>query len=185
MGDRGTGKTSFVNCLMERHVSVSRIAITPFLTPLQLQTSILDKLAQQNKQHRQRVALSKLSAMMPSALYLDDLHLAYPGNQLPLNSGSPLLETVQYLVYHQKIADPLRSWYGNKLNFKYLASCTPDSYWRLPVRLTRAMCLLPFFPPSDECLHQLFSRSLQLWLTSFSSSALGNAKQMAMVDMQP
>ena len=166
---------------MKRHVSVTRVAITPNLTPLQLRTNFLGKLAQQTKEHRQRQRMSKMSIKTPTAVYLDDLHLAYPCNQLSLNFGSPLLEMVRHLIYHQKIADPLRSWYESNLNFKYLASSTPDGYWRLPVQLTRGMCLLPFLPPSDKCLHGIFSQNLHIWLSSFSLSVLGDAKQIAEV----
>lgn len=182
VGDGGTGKTSFVNNLMKRHLSVSRIGITQTLTSIQLQANILDRLAQQLKQHGQRMVLPKRSTTLATGLYLDDLHLAHLDDQTSLNVSSPLLETIRYLLYHRKIADPLRRWYENNLNFKYLASCTPEGYWRLPIRLVKSMCLLPFLPPSDKCLHQVFSQSLQLWLTSFSSSSvLWNAKQIANV----
>ena len=174
VGDGGTGKTSLINHLMRQHTSTHRIAVTPILTPLKLQTSILDKLALKKKHQKQKTLLP---SMMTTGLFLDNLHLAYLGNL----SSSSLLEAIRYLICHQKITEPQRDWYESNLSFNFITTCTPDSYWRLPARVTKNMCLLPFFPPSDECLHQVFLHSLQPWLASSSFSALGNTNRIANV----
>ena len=44
---------------------------------------------------------------------------------------------------------------------------------------------VPFLPPSDECLHQIFSRSVLLWLQQFPESAVGDAEVLAEVSLTP
>ena len=175
-GLTGTGKTSFVNNLLKSRLSIIRIPITCIETPLCLQSSILTKLAQEEKKTGQKLVGSSRRLQRKVAFVLDDIHLAPKYDSTAVTScTSPILELVTFMVSNHKLVDFARGC-DHILNSRFAVITTPGDYWRLPTRLTRKLCRLPFFPPSDECLHQVFSRSIELWLQAFPS--IGDVDQV-------
>lgn len=174
-GDRGTGKSSFVNNLVKSRLSVSQLPINHLSTPVQLQSNVLEKLSQLEKKSGQRwPGGSSKKSQHRSVFFLDDIHLAPESSasvhvgQPPGGSGldCPLTELVRYMLSHRRLTDFARAC-EHLLSPRFMATCTPEAYWRLPVRLTRGVCRLPFLPPSDQCLHQIFSSNINLWLEGF------------------
>lgn len=164
---------------MKKYITLTNIPITPTLSPSKLRAEIISASVQQTKQPGYRIALLRKSVAVRTGLCFGDLHLAGGDGQSFLNICHPVLEVIQHLVSHYMIADSSRNWSEKHLNIKYLASCTPEGYWNIPAKITSKMCVLPFLPPSNECLQQVLSHSLQLWLAS--SSILTNTKQIAQV----
>lgn len=177
-GDRGTGKTSFVNYLLSNRLSISRLPVNHLLTPVNLQSNMIEKLTQIEKKSGQRGSRKSSDR---NVFFLDDVHLASKStlavSASQTDSGGPLLELIRYMLCQHKLRDFTRT-YEHLLSFRFVATTTPEDYWRLPTRLSRTMCRLPFLPPSDECLHQIFSRSISLWLEAFP---LQDATQVANV----
>ena len=184
-GERGTGRTSFVNNLLKSRLSMNRLAISHLLTPLQLQLDIKEKLAQMEKKSGHRFLGGGKRPQQKHAFFLDDIHLASAlctfepttADRSPPSphSNSPLLELIRYMLRHRKLTDFARA-YEHLLGSKFVATSTPGDYWRLPVRFTRSMCRIPFLPPSDECLHKIFAHSIKLWLEAFP---LGDVAQVS------
>ncbi len=186
---KGTGKTSFAKNLLKTRLSITPLPINHIQTPKQLQTSILQKLAQQEKKSGHRIAGSSKRTLQKIAFFLDDIHKApnlstsletHAEESSASSNSSPILELIRYMLCHHKFIDFSRTR-EHLLNCRFVASSTPGEYWRLPVRFTRNMCRLPFLPPSDECLHQVFSNNLLIWLQNFSSTSLGDPQQVANV----
>lgn len=175
-GERGTGRTSFVNNLLRSRLSMNRLAVNHLLTPVQLQLDIKESLAQMEKKSGHRFLGGGKRPQQKHAFFLDDVHLAStpvepnPSTSaefsLPPCSRSPLLELIRYMLGHRKLTDFART-YEHLLVSKFVAMSTPGDYWRLPVRFTRGLCRVPFLPPSDECLHRIFARSINVWLEGF------------------
>lgn len=158
-------------------MSMNRLPVTHLLTPVQLQLDITEKVAQMDKKSGHRLLGGAKKAQQKHAFFLDDLHLAskpcpvehrnlsaeFTPSQSP---HPPLLELIRYMLGHRKLTDFARS-YEHPMASKFVAMSTPADYWRLPVRLTRGMCRVPFLPPSDECLHKIFASSTKPWLEAF------------------
>lgn len=186
-GEKGTGRTSFVNNLLKNRLSMNRLAVTHLLTPQQLQLDIKEKLAQMEKKSGHRFLGGGKRPQQKHAFFLDDVHLASAlcnsstiattDSPPATHSNSPLLELIRYMLGHRKLTDFARA-YEHLLGSKFVAMSTPWDYWRLPVRLTRGMCRIPFLPPSDECLHKIFAHSIKLWLEAFP---LGDVAQVSNV----
>jgi hypothetical protein len=170
IGERGSGRTSFVNNLLRNRLSMNRLAVSHLLTPLQLQRDIKEKLAQLEKKSGHRFLGGGRRLQQKHAFFLDDIHLASTagtaGCAPPSSAHSPLLELIRYMLRHHKLTDSGRT-YEYLLPSKFVATSTPGHYWRLPVRVTRGMCRVPFLPPSDECLHKIFTHNIRLWLEAF------------------
>ena len=188
-GERGCGRTSFVNNLLRSRVSMNRLAVNHLLTPVQLQLDIKEKLVQMEKKSGHRHLGGSKKSQRKHAFFLDDIHLASKLSAVESSASvgashtsdpSPLLELIRYMLRRRKLTDFTRS-YEHLLVSKFVAVTTPGDYWRLPVRLTRGMCRLPFLPPSDDCLHKIFMHGTSLWLEGFP---LGNISQVAKVRPQ-
>ena len=164
---------------MKKYITLTDITVTPTLSPGKLHEKIIQASIQQTKQPAYRVAVLRRSSAMRTGLCFDDIHLTSSDDIALLNTCCPTLQVIQHLVSHYIIYDSNKNWSEKHLNINYLASCTPEGYWNLPVKLTSKMCLLPFLPPSDEFLQQILSHNLQLWLAT--SSILTNTKQIAQV----
>ena len=160
---------------------MNRLPVTHLLTPVQLQMDIKEKLAQMDKKAGHRILGGSRRAQQKHAFFFDDIHLASKNSVVGScglsDSHSPLLELICYMLRHRKLTDFTRS-YEYLLASKFVALTTPTDYWRLPSRLTRGTCRLPFFPPTDKCLHKIFSRSIYQWLEAFP---LQNVSQVANV----
>ncbi len=181
MGEPGTGKTAFIDNMMKKYITLTDIAITPSLSASNLQAMIIQAVVQQKKQASYKIAVLQKSLAARTGLCFSDLHLANADQQSFLNSCHPVHEVLQHLICHHMIADSSRNWSEKHLSIHYLASCTPEGYWNLPVTLTGEMCLLPFFPPSDKCLQQILTQSFRVWLSS--SSVLTDTKLTAQVSV--
>lgn len=186
-GERGTGRTAFVENLLKSRLPLGELPVSHLLTPVQLQVAIKEKLVQLEKKSGQRFLTGSRRNVQKHAFFLDDIHLAnMEGSSASPSTGSggrgscmdcPVLELLRYMLSHRKLTDFTRC-YEHLLNSKFVFTSTPDDYWRLPVRFTRAMCRLPFLPPSDKCLHGIFSCTISPWLEGFP---LGDAPLMANV----
>ena len=185
-GLRGTGKTSFVSNLLGNYFSITRLPISHMRTAKQLQSRILEIVTQQEKKSVRRFSGGHKKYVQKTAFYLDDIHLAQSfctdscDDKSSKTLTNPSLELIRFMLCHHKLITVTRT-YKHYLNCKFVASSIPEDYWRLPVRLTRNMCRVPFLPPSDECLHQVFSSNILFWLQAFPSETLGNADQIAHV----
>lgn len=175
-GERGTGKSSFVNNLIKSRLSVSGFPVNHLSTPVQLQGNLLEKLSQLEKRSGQRyLAAGSRKSQNRNVFFLDDIHLAPESSTLDHVGGPvgaftdlqyPLLELLRYMLSHRRLPDFGRA-IQHLLSPRFIATATPEAYWRLPVRLTRGLCRLPFLPPSDQCLHQILSSNIKLWLEDF------------------
>ena len=179
VGEQGMGKSAFIERMMKKYITMTDIPITPTLSPSKLRPTIINAAIQQTKQPVYRIALLRKTMAVRTGLCFSDLHLASGDEQALLNLCHPTLQVLQHLICHHMIADSGKNWSEKHLNIKYMASCTPEGYWNIPTKISSKMCLLPFLPLSDECLQQILSQSLQLWLAS--SSILTNTKQIAHV----
>lgn len=176
-GERGTGRTSFVENLLRSRLSLDGLPVSHLLTPVQLQVAIKEKLVQLEKKSGQRFLTGSRRNVQKHAFFLDDIHLAdmEGSTSAPPSTGCrghgcqdcPVLELLRYMLCHHKLTDFTRCCYEHLLSSKFVFTSTPDDYWRLPVRFTRTMCRLPFLPPSDKCLHSIFSCTVSPWLEGF------------------
>ncbi len=167
-GEVGTGKTSFVDNILRSRLAISRLPTNGLLTPIQLQTNIVEKLTLLEKKSGQRLFGGSKKSQFRNVFFLDNLHstLTLSDTDTDGDVPSPILELMRYMLCHCKLTNFMRTC-EQLLNSRFFAISTPGDYWRLPIRMTRTMCRVPFLPPSDECLHQIFSRSLNLWLEEF------------------
>ena len=167
-GEVGSGKTSFVNNILRSRLAISKLPIHGLVTSAQLQTLIIDKLTILEKKSGQRLLGGSKKAQYRNVFFLDDLHstLKLSASDGDDEVSSPVLELLRYMLGHGKLSNFMRTC-EHLLNSRFVTVTTPGDYWRLPIRMTRAVCRMPFLPPSDQCLHQIFSRSLSLWLDEF------------------
>ena len=199
-GDGGTGKSSLVNHLLKSRMSVCHLPITHLLTPVQLQADLLERLSQLEKKLGQRWTGGGggKKSQHKTIFFLDDIHLTSkhssgaapdlegvcdpstdpPPSAPPTDLACPLLELVCYMQRHRRLRDFTRVC-EHLLSPRVVASSTPEEYWRLPVRLTRGMCRLPFLLPSDRCLHQIFCRSVRPWLEAFPLEDAGQVADVS------
>ena len=182
VGQEGTGKTSFVENLIQSRLTLSKLQISPTLSPTQLQEFILDRIQQLDKRsgHRLVGGANKHTSAMRSTFFLDDIHFA-SSTSLDVHSGrledestcSPVLELARFAIQQHHLVDFSRGYTHSLNNVRYIASCTPWEYWKLPRQFSRSFNLVPFLPPSDDYLHQVFSRSVLHWLQQFPDTGTG------------
>lgn len=189
VGQNGTGRTSFVENLIRSRFPVTRLQVSPTLTPTQLQEFILDRVHQLDKRAGQRLTGGGRGATkspMKCMFFLDDIHLASSTPQR-LNSSnmerekvegevslhSPVLELARFAVQQHQLIDFSRSYHHSLNNMRYIASCTSWEYWKLPHRFSHNFNPIPFLAPSDDCLHQVFCCSVLQWLKQFPDTAIG------------
>jgi hypothetical protein len=193
VGQRGTGKTSFVENLIHSRFPVTKLQMSPTLSPGQLQGFILERVAQLERRGGQRIVggggrgATKIASSMRSTFFLDDIHLASNVHVAKkIDSGgegeegesyfgccAPVLELTRFAVQHNHLIDVSRSYSHSLNNVRYIASCTPWEYWKLPHQLSTSFNPVPFLPPSDHTLHRVFSSSVLQWLRQFPDSAFG------------
>ena len=183
VGQEGTGKTSFVENLVQSRLPVTKVQMSPTLTSLQLQELILERVSQLDKRSGHRLVggvrggASKLASSMRSTFFLDDIQLALSmsdsGGRIGERVCSPVLELARYAIQQHQLVDFSRSYSHSLNNVHYITSCTPGEYWKLSHQLSHSFNPVPFLPPSDECLHKVFSRSVLYWLEQFPDSATG------------
>ena len=153
---------------------MNQLPINHLSTPTQLQRNVIEKLTQIEKRSGQRWLASSRHSQQRVVFFLDDLHLtpessASDSERAPsphTGPDYPLLELLRYMLTHRRLTDFSRA-YEHLLSPKFLATSTNEGYWRLPVRLTKGLCRLPFLPPSDQSLHQIFSSNISPWLEGF------------------
>ena len=187
VGQRGTGKTSFVENLIQSRFPITKLQMSPTLSPAQLQGFILERVAQLERRGGQRIVggggrgATKLASSMRSTFFLDDIHLASNVARMIDNGREgeacieccPVLELARFAVQHNHLIDVSRSYSHSLNNVHYIASCTPWEYWKLPHQLSSNFNPVPFLPPSDHTLHHVFSSSVLQWLQQFPDSAFG------------
>ena len=191
VGQRGTGKTSFVENLIQSHFPVTKLQMSPTLSPGQLQRFILERVAQLERRGGQRImggggrGATKLASSMRSTFFLDDIHLALNTarvidsgggggeGELCIGDSPPVLELARFALQHNHLIDVSRNYSHSLNNVHYIASCTPREYWKLPHQLSSSFNPVPFLPPSDNTLHCIFSSSVLQWLQQFPDSAFG------------
>ena len=182
LGQEGTGKTSFVENLIHSRLPILKLQISPTLSPAQLQEFILDRIQQLDKRsgHRLVGGANKHATITRSTFFLDDIHLAYGASQNVDSkrmgeecASSPVLELARFAVQQHQLVDLSRGYTHSLNNLRYITSCTPSDYWKLPHQFSRCFNPVPFLPPSDSCLHQIFSHSVLHWLQQFPDTATG------------
>ncbi len=191
VGQRGTGKTSFVENLIHSRFPITKLQMSPTLSPGQLQGFILERMAQLERRGGQRIVggggrgATKIASAMRSTFFLDDIHLASNVARMIDSEGegeegesfvgscAPVLELTRFAVQHNHLIDVSRSYNHSLNNVRYIASCTPWEYWKLPHQLSTSFNPVPFLPPSDHTLHRVFSSSVLQWLQQFPDSAFG------------
>ena len=184
IGEEGTGKTSFVEHLIQARVPLTRLPITHTLTPLQLQQNLLDRITQLEKRVGQRLGgASKKTSSIKNVFFLDDIHLASQvvQPQSLVTKHSPLLEIVRFAVDQKQLVELQRDYRHMLNNVRYIASSVPGEFWRLPIQLCHSFNLVPFFPPSDAHLQRVFSQSVLLWLQQFPDTTLGDPESLSSV----
>ena len=175
--------------------------MSPTLSPGQLQGFILERVAQLERRGGQRImaaagggggggggrrGTTKLVSSMRSTFFLDDIHLASRSSvarAMGSTSGggeredciecSPVLELARFAIQHSHLIDVSRNYSHSLNNVRYIVSCTPWEYWKLPHQLSSNFNPVPFLPPSDQTLHRVFSSSVLQWLEQFPDSAFG------------
>ena len=190
VGQRGTGKTSFVENLIQSRLPVTKLQMSPTLSPAQLQEFILERVGHLERRGSQRLVgggrgASKLASSMRSTFFLDDIHLASSTSRTVVSDRvvgeesvcSPVLELARFAVQHHHLFDISRSYSHSLNNVHYMASCTPWEYWKLPHQFSHSFNPVPFLPPSDQCLHRVFSCSVLQWLQQFPDTATGGDPQ--------
>ena len=80
VGQQGTGKTSFVQNLIQSRVPVTKLQMSPTLSPNQLQDFILERVSHLERRGGQRMVgggrgANKLASSMRTTFFLDDIHL--------------------------------------------------------------------------------------------------------------
>ena len=182
IGREGTGKTSFVENLIHSRLPISKLQMNPMLSPAQLQEFILGRIQQLDKRsgHRLVGGANKHAISTRSTFFLDDIHLACGVSQSIDNTRlgeesicSPVLELARFAVQQHQLVDFSRGYTHSLNNLCYITSCTPWEYWKLPHQFSRCFNTVPFLPPSDSCLHQIFSHSVLYWLQQFPETATG------------
>lgn len=176
--------------LIQSRTPLTRLQITHTLTPAALQAAVLDRVVQLERRAGQKLSGKKSSTLAISqkcVFYLDDLHLArgYDSGDglLSAKSSSPLIEAVRYAASQGSLPDYSRNYQHDLHNIRYIASCTPSGFSRVSSRLARTFHPVPFLPPSAECLQQIFSRNVLIWLQQFPESATGETELLAEVPM--
>lgn len=177
LGDKGSGKSSLVENLLQTRLPITRLPITPVLTANQLQEKILTRVNAVEKRAGQH--FSHRGSSNKFIFFLDDLHLAQQrsGN----NNVSTVLELTRFVSSHRQLYDYSRNYLHNLSEARFISSCTPEEYWKLPNKFSRVFNSVPFLPPSDDCLKQIFSNSVLQWLQEFPDNSIGNAEALAEV----
>ena len=194
VGQPGTGKTSFVENLVQSRLPVTRLQMSPTLIPSQLQDFILERVGHLDKRAGHRLAgggggggrgASRLASSMRTTFFLDDVHLASSGASTDLGGSrvgeegdcSPVLELARFAVQHHHLPDTTRAYTHSLNNVRYIVSCVPGDYWGLPHQFSRSFNPVPFLPPTDDFLQRVFCRSVLQWLLQFPDTALGGDPQ--------
>ena len=167
--------------MSQSRLPVTKLQMSPTLSPAQLQGFILERVAQLERRGGQRImggggrGATKLASSMRSTFFLDDIHLASNASQTVDSDRegemciecSSVLELARFAVQHHHLIDVSRSYSHSLNNVHYIGSCTPWEYWKLPHQLSCSFNLVPFLPPSDHTLHRVFSSSVLQWLQQF------------------
>lgn len=177
IGQRGTGKTSLVENLLQSRLPITRLQITSALAPSQLQEKFLARISALEKRAGQHHTHGARKTANKCVFFLDDVHLASKSNNTfpdpMLSSQSPaVLELTRFASFHHQLYDYSRNYQHTLNSVQFICSCTPEEYLRLPIGFSRAFNPVPFLPPSDECLKQIFSRSVLLWAQQFPESSM-------------
>ncbi len=178
--------SSAIQQLIQSRMPLTRLPVTHTLTAAALQGAILDKVAQLERRVGQKLSGKKSSTVAISqkcVFFLDDLHLAR-GNDEALclaKSARPVVEVLRYAASQGSLPDYSRNYQHDLHNVRYIASCTPIGFSRLSSRLGGTFHPILFLPPSDECLQQIFSRSVLVWLQQFPETATGETELLAEV----
>lgn len=77
--------------------------------------------------------------------------------------------------------DATRNYQHDLHNVRYIASCEPSGLRGMSSRLSSVFNLVPFLPPSEDCLQRIFSQSVLLWLQQFPDTAVGDPELLAEV----
>lgn len=161
---------------------VARLPITHMLTPSQLQSALLSQLAQTDKRAGQRFAGgSRKAVTQRQTFYLDDLHLAATSSRPNGDPISPVLKLVTFAASQKALADTARNFRHDLHGVRFLASCTPDTLPSMFPLLGSVFAPVPLLPLSDEALHRMFSRSIQLWLQQFPTESVGDQEALSEV----
>ena len=181
VGQGGTGKSSLVENLLQSRLPITTLQITSALTAAQLQEKFLARLSAIEKRSGHRYSYKQSSKCI---FFLDDVHLANSSSvscDSSMVKTSTVLELTSFVVAHHQLFDYSRD-YSHTLNeVRFISSCTPEEFWRLPIKFLRSFNSVPFLPPSDDCLKQIFSNSVLLWLQEFPETSIGEPETLAEV----
>lgn len=114
--------------------------------------------------------------------FLDDLHLSCHGNLQDLDSDLPLSsvpELVSFVSHHCCLFGFPANTVCYTNNVRYIASCCPGDQYTHLSQLLGSFHPIPFFPPSDQTLHHIFSSSLVTWFKRFPEAAIGEPELLA------
>ena len=190
VGQRGTGKTSLVTNLLQSRLPITRLQITSAISPSQLQEKFLTKINAIEKRGGQRHTRGGRKTSNKCVFFLDDVHLASKGavnnsSTLPssrsFSKTSAVLELTRFASIHHQLYDYSRNYQHTLNNVRFISSCTPEEYLKLPIEFSRAFNPVPFIPPSDDCLKNIFSRSVLVWVQQFPESSMGDPEVFAEV----
>ncbi len=174
IGDKGSGKSSLVENLLQTRLPITRLPITPALTASQLQDKILTRVNAAEKRAGQR--LSHRGSSNKFIFFLDDVHLAQKRGNV-----STVLELTRFVSTHRQLYDYSRNYLHTLSEARFISSCTSEGYWKLSNKFSRVFNPVPFLPPSDDCLKQIFSSSVLQWLQAFPDNSVGNTEALAEV----
>ena len=167
---------------------LTRLPISWSSTAAQLQRSIIEKVTEVTTREEQRWGTRKHSSER-CLFFLDDLHLSCHGGplELPLSSDCnpppSVIETVLFVATHQCLHDFPRDCQYRTDNVQYIASCRPGQHYKAMPHLLGTFHPVPFFPPSDESLHQIFSTNLELWLQQYPQAAIAEPDALCQVSL--
>ena len=173
VGQKGSGKSSLVENLLQSRLPITALQITSPLTAVQLQEKFLNRLSAIEKRAGHR--FSHKHSSNKCIFFLDDVHLANSTSGGCDNhevKSSAVLELTHFVATHHQLFDYSRDYLHTLNEVRFISSCTPEEFWRLPIKFSRAFNSVPFLPPSDDCLKQIFSSSVLLWLQEFPESSI-------------
>lgn len=167
---------------------LTRLPISQSLTAAQLQRSIIEKVTEVTTREEQRWGTRKHSSER-CLFFLDDLHLSChsgPLEQPPSSNPNPppsVIETVLFVATHQCLHDFPRDCQYRTDNVQYITSCRPGQQYKAMPHLLGTFHPVPFFPPSDDSLHQIFSTNLELWFKQYPQAAIAEPDLLSQVSL--
>ncbi|XP_068963981.1 dynein heavy chain domain-containing protein 1-like [Petaurus breviceps papuanus] len=166
-GEAGSGKSAFVEVLVEPNHPCSRIRIHLALTTTQLRNLLSQEIQKQSQAWPGKIFPPKGSSLF----LLEDLHMAAAATD-PTRKCQPVLETLRQVLSHNTlyVNNPLELQ-AVPTTFNWLATATASCCSELPLcpRFTRLFTVLLLSSVSRVTILSRHCAGIQAWLERFPS----------------